>query len=178
LAGALTTGTAIYFFSAFLLQRPVDSTAERSQASSIKSEQNEKHEAVILAEALKKKPDHTPVLFRLAQISQESGNYPEAARHLKEILRHEPDNTDALLELGKVLFELGDVPGAIEQTQKILERRPSHADALYNLGAIYANLGNSKSARDYWGRLIASSPQSESAGRARTMLGKLPPKSL
>ena len=135
---------------------------------------NTKHEAIFLAEALKKKPDHTPVLMRMAQISEESGKPTEAARNLREVVQREPANIDARLELGKTLFESGDIQGAIEQTKAILERQPDHADALYNLGAIYGNVGNAELARDYWSRLIAAKPQTESAQRAKRMMAQLP----
>lgn len=135
---------------------------------------NKQHEAILLAEALKKKPDHTPVLMRMAQLSAESGKNTEAARNLREVVQREPANIDARLELGKALFETGDVQGAIEQTQAILERQPDHADALYNLGAIYGNVGNAELARDYWSRLIAAKPQTDSAQRAKRMMVQLP----
>ena len=135
---------------------------------------NKQHEAIFLAEALKKKPDHTPVLMRLAQLSAESGKNTEAARSLREVLQREPANMDARLELGKALFESGDVQGAIEQTKAILDRQPDHADALYNLGAIYGNVGNAELARDYWSRLIAAKPQTDSAQRAKRMMAQLP----
>jgi tetratricopeptide (TPR) repeat protein len=138
---------------------------------------NTRHEAIFLAEALKKKPDHTPVLLRMAQLSEESGKHTEAARNLREVLKREPANAEARLELGRTLFEAGDIQGAIEETKAILDRQPDHADALYNLGAIYGNLGNADLARQYWNRLIAEDPQTESAKRAKGMLGQLPPTS-
>ena len=134
---------------------------------------NKQHEAIFLAAALKK-PDHTPVLMRMAQLSAESGKNTEAARNLREVVQREPANIDARLELGKALFETGDVQGAIEQTKAILERQPDHADALYNLGAIYGNVGNAELARDYWSRLIAAKPQTDSAQRAKRMMAQLP----
>lgn len=135
---------------------------------------NKQHEAIFLAEALKKKPDHTPVLMRMAQLSEESGKHTEAARSLREVVQREPANMDARLELGKALFESGDIQGAIEQTKAILDRQPDYADALYNLGAIYGNVGNAQLARDYWNRLIAAKPQTESAQRAKRMMAQLP----
>jgi tetratricopeptide (TPR) repeat protein len=135
---------------------------------------DKQHEAIFLAEALKKKPDHTPVLMRMAQLSAESGKNTEAARNLREVVQREPANMDARLELGKALFETGDVQGALEQTKAILDRQPDHADALYNLGAIYGNVGNAELARDYWSRLIAAKPQTDSAQRAKRMVAQLP----
>jgi len=152
-------------------------TAEAPTAAT-ESKKEDKHEALMLAEVLKKKPDHTPVLMRLAQLAEGSGDRAEASKLLRTVVQNEPDNSEARLELGRVCFESGDVEGAIEHTRKILERRPRHADALYNLGAIYANIGNAKLAREYWNRAILADPNSESSGKARTMLTKLNSESL
>jgi tetratricopeptide (TPR) repeat protein len=170
---ALSSGLLVCYFGYKLgySYGPRDPVA-RSGAT-VQPQAPDSHERMFLAEALKKKPNHTPVLFRLAQISEKSGKHSEAAARLREILRFEPGNTDARLELGRVLFQTGDVQGAIEQTKWILDRHPDHADALYNLGAIYANLGNADHARRFWGRLLEAKPQSESAQRARTMLTQL-----
>lgn len=147
-----------------------DEAARRSAAASAKPD---KHEAIMLAEVLKRKPDHTPVLMRLAQLAEGSGDRAEAARLLRKVVENEPDNAEARLELGRLCFEAGDVQGAIEHTGKILERQPRHGDALYNLGAIYANIGNAKLARHYWNRAIQAGPGSESSAKARTMLARL-----
>lgn len=131
------------------------------------------HEAKMLEVELKRKPGHVPVLFRLAQLSEQSGHPQDAARYLREAVKQEPDNADALLELGKVLYDTGDIAGALDATRKVLDRQPDQADALYNLGALYANLGNSDLARRYWQRLVDASPQSESGQRAKESLDKL-----
>ncbi len=169
----LSSGLLIVYFAS----APGRGTASRQTATStvaaVQPRAPDQHEGLILTEALKKKPNHTPVLLRLAQIAEQSGKHAEAAARLREILAYEPANTDAHLELGRVLFQMGEVDGAIEQTKWILGRHPDHADALYNLGAIYANLGNQEFARQYWERLLNTNPQSESAQRARTMLTQL-----
>jgi len=151
-----------------------DHGATPAPAKEQSAEKDNGHEAKMLAEALRKKPQHAPVLFRMAQLSEEAGDYAKAAEHLREILRQEPANQEAQLELGKVLYQLGDVAGALEHTQAILKVSPDHPDALYNLGAIYGNLGNGRLAREHWNRLLAVSPQSESAVRARRLLSQLP----
>jgi tetratricopeptide (TPR) repeat protein len=126
-----------------------------------------------LQEHLQKKPGHTPILFRMAQLSREMGKTSEAAERLKEILRQEPDNLDARLELGRVLYELGDVAGAIEETERILAKNPQHVDALYNLGAIYANQNRNDLARQYWTQAVAGDPKSESGQNAQRGLQQL-----
>lgn len=131
------------------------------------------HEIKMLTAALKKKPEHTPLLIRLAQLSEEAGRKPEAAVYLRQVLRIEPDNSDALLELGKLQFDAGDVNGALENTKRILVKHPQHSDALYNIGALYGNLGDTTRAHEYWTRLIAAEPHSTSAVRARQMIHQL-----
>jgi tetratricopeptide (TPR) repeat protein len=136
-------------------------------------EADRRHEEIALTEALKKKPDHAPVLMRLAQISAETGDMEAAIRRLQAILAKEPDNADARLELGRALFLAGDTQGAIAETRRILDRDADHAEALFNLGAIYANLGDAAQATHYWNRLLAASPQADVAQTAKKMMLQL-----
>jgi tetratricopeptide (TPR) repeat protein len=131
------------------------------------------HETAVLDKALKKKPDHTPILLRLAKLKAKSGRRDEATGHLQEILRIEPNNLDARLELGKILFEEGNVQAAVEQNRAILQLDPDHPDALYNLGAIYGNLGQRELALQYWDRVRTAHPGSESGLRAQMSIRKL-----
>jgi tetratricopeptide (TPR) repeat protein len=174
LTGALLCGTTVVYICIRMMPREASATGAVPPSETRETTGDKQHEAVFLSEALKKKPDHAPVLMRLAQMSAQSGKHEDAIRYLKEILDREPANVDARLELGKSLFESGDVQGAVEQTKNILEKQPAHADALYNLGAIYANLGNTTLALEYWNRLLASNPKSESGQRARTLVAQLP----
>jgi tetratricopeptide (TPR) repeat protein len=177
----LATAPAIYYLGSRLISR----SSPASQASTkpanphgatvpdaIAAKEKE-HEVKMLKAALQRKPDHVPMLFRLAQLSQEAGKPAEAIGYLRQVVKQEPNNADALLELGKALFETGDIAGALQFTRKILEKQPDHPGALYNLGAVYANLGDSKAARQYWNRLIASHPKSENAQRAEKLMAQL-----
>jgi tetratricopeptide (TPR) repeat protein len=171
---ALIVG-ALVLYLGFRASSPKSGNNRATSADKSQSKPSgDPHEAMVLSEALKKKPEHTPVLLRLAQLSEQAGNQPEAAVHLREILKNEPDNPEARLELGRVLFQMGDVQAAIEQTQAILDHQPDHADALFNLGAIHANLGNARLARQYWNELLRTSPQKEIAQRAKSMMTQLP----
>ena len=171
---AVSVGFFLFYLGSNAVSRGKRKSANAKTAAPAKQpEVPNDHEAKMLAEELKRKPGHVPVLFRLAQLSEESGHPQDAARYLRDAVKQEPDNADARLELGKVLFETGDVGGAIEQTKKILDKEPNQADALYNLGALYANLGNSDLARQYWQRLVESSPDSESGKRAKESLTRL-----
>lgn len=135
--------------------------------------ENPDHELKALAMELQKKPGHTPVLMRMAQIERDKGKLEDAAQHLREAVNSEPANVDARLELGRVLYERGDIGGAIAETQKILEADPKHVDALYNLGAIYANLGDAPRARSYWTRAVEAGRNADGGKKAREALAKL-----
>ena len=151
--------------------------ARESASAPMKAPQQpatKEHDLKVLEAALTKKPGHTPVLMQMAQLEEGSGKLDQAVEHLREITKREPGNLEAKLELGRVLYQRGDIQGALDLTQDILKVQPNHADALYNLGAIYGNLGNARLAREYWGRLIANDPNSESGKRAKQMMAQLP----
>jgi cytochrome c-type biogenesis protein CcmH/NrfG len=131
------------------------------------------HELKALAMQLRKKPGHTPVLMRMAQLERESGKLNDAAGHLREAVKSEPSNLDARVELGRVLYEGGDVDGAIAETEKVLASNPGQVDALYNLGAIHANLGDSRQARAYWAKAVEADSAADSGRKAREALAKL-----
>jgi tetratricopeptide (TPR) repeat protein len=131
------------------------------------------HEAKVLVQALQKRPDHVPILLRLAKIESEAGHPQNALKRLQEAVQQDPLNLEAKLELGKLMFEMGNVEGAIRQNEEILKLDPGHADALYNLGAIYGNLGNKDRALSFWKRLLAADPQSESGRRAAQLMVEL-----
>jgi tetratricopeptide (TPR) repeat protein len=133
------------------------------------------HELKALEEELVKKPEHSPILFRMAQLAGELGKSADAIGYLRRLLKTEPGNTEARLELGRLLYANNDLEGAVAETKKILDSDPKQVDALYNLGAIYANLNNVETARSYWNRAVASDPVSDSGRRAKESLPKLGP---
>ena len=131
------------------------------------------HEEKMLTEALSKKPDHAPVLLRMAALAATQRQFEKAIGYLERALRSEPKNVEVRLEYGRILFESGRITEDIEQTQLILKDQPENADALYNLGAIYGNIGDREKAGKYWDQLISSKPESESGRRAKTLLAQL-----
>jgi len=131
------------------------------------------HELKALEQDLQKKPEHPPILFRMAQLSTELGKTADAISYLQRLLKVDGGNTEARLELGRLLYETNDVKGAMGETTKILEANPKQVDALYNLGAIYANLNQPAVARTFWNRAVASAPESDSGKRAAEGLQKL-----
>lgn len=132
-----------------------------------------RHEALALESQLQKKPEHVPILTRLAQLARENGKPAEAIPYLRKIIKLEPDNAEAHLELGRDLYETGDVTGALNETNQVLAADPKNADALYNLGAIYANSNKMEAAREYWKRAASSDPSSDSGRNAAESLRRI-----
>ena len=159
--------------SLFLLKVTDRSAAPASSRSAPVVANNPEHELKELAVQLQKKPGHTPVLLRMAQLEREKGALDDATGHLRQAIRSEPSSQDAHLELGRLLYERNDVTGAIAETERVLALNPTHVDALYNLGAIYANVGNRERARSYWSKAVAADPAADSARKARDGLMKL-----
>ena len=134
---------------------------------------NPEHELKELSVELEKKPGHSPILMRMAQLERDKGQLDDAAGHLREVVKDEPSNQAAHLELGRILYEKKDIGGAITETQKVLELNPKQVDALYNMGAIYANMGNARQARSYWSKAVEVNPAADSSKKAREALTKL-----
>jgi len=164
MAGVVVVGSPVVWFFTRLGPSPEPQPPPKSNLA---------HERSALEESLRKKPDHVPVLFRLAQIARESGQPAEAVRRLRQILAAEPANVEAQLELGRALFEQGSVPEAIQVTERLLDQQPGNVDALYNIGAIHGNLRNDELARRYWQKAVALSPGSESGRNASKGLEQL-----
>jgi len=162
--------------SAFLLKlnsvSETPAVAAKARPAPVPPE-NLEHELKELGVQLQKRPGHTPVLMRMAQIEREKGKLDDAATHLREVVHNEPENADAHLELGRNLYEKGDLNGGISETETVLKINPKQVDALYNLGAIYANLGNTERARLYWTRAVQADANAESGRKAREALTKI-----
>jgi len=135
--------------------------------------QSPTHERASLVEQLQKKPGHTPVLLRLAQLDREGGHPDDARKWLEQAVAADPANVEALLELGRVCYEAGDRDCAQRETRRILANQPNQVDALYNLGAMAANDGRTAEASDLWARAVHAAPESESGKKARDGLQAL-----
>ncbi len=170
-AVVVVTGTFLVVIIGLSKHR--QTTAQASTGNALDVPDVPDHELKALAVELKKKPGHTPILLRMAQLEEGKGKLDDAARHLAEVVKNEPANQEAHLSLGRILYEKGDVAGAISETDKVLAANPKQVDALYNLGAIYANVGNTDRARTYWTRAVSAGSDTDSGRKARDGLTKL-----
>ena len=149
--------------------------SEPKSASPVPQMLDKVHERKALAAELKKKPDHVPILLRLAELAREESKPAEAIQYLREALKVEPKNVEALLELGRALYESGDTDGALVETKRLVEIEPKNTDALYNLGAIYGNLNQPELARQYLTQAAKIAPESNGGKLARDALARLGP---
>jgi Flp pilus assembly protein TadD len=157
----------------FFLWKVASRAQQRAVPAKAVIKDTPEHELKELGVQLEKKPGHTPILMRIAQLERDQGKLDDAASRYREVVKNEPGNADAHLELGRVLYEKGDARGAIAETEKALASNPKQVDALYNLGAIYANIGDIEGARSYWRKAMDVDPKSESGKQARESLSKL-----
>lgn len=131
------------------------------------------HEKAFLAEQLRRRPKHTPILLRLAQMERADGDLAGARRHLEEAIAADGSQLDVRLELSLVCTEMGDVAEAEQQNQAVLRITPGQPDALYNLGAIAANRGDEQLARQYWMSAVAGGRSGDAAAKALAGIQKL-----
>ena len=164
----------------FFLLGGLDSFHSKSSHAPVKAvdtnrpaPQDPTHEKAALEEELKKKPDHAPILLRLAELARDAGQPRQAAEYLKKAVAADSKSLDARLELSRTLYEINDVEGALAETKRLLADRPNQIDALYNIGAIYANLGKADLARQYWTQAVAVDPNSDSGRKSADALAKI-----
>jgi len=164
----------------FFVLGGLDSFRSKSSTASTKAvdsnapaPQDPTHEKAALEEELKKKPDHAPILLRLAELARDAGQPKQAAEYLKQAAAADPKSLDARLELSRTLYEAGDIAGALAETKRLLADRPNQVDALYNIGAIYANQGKIDLARQYWTQAVAVDPNSDSGRKSAEALTKI-----
>lgn len=169
-AALISAGVAAVLASFLWLPRRPEA-APAQPAAGLPS--NPAHERAVLEQLLKRKPDHAPILLRLAQLDLESRQFETARRRLERLLQADPANLDALLELGRACFEMGDFDCAVKRTSQVLQSNPDHPDALYNLGAIYANRGRADQARRYWSHAAKVAPGTESGRKAAEALKQI-----
>lgn len=132
-----------------------------------------KHEKIFLAEQLKRNPNHTPILLRLAQMERSGGDLHAARKYLEQAVAADGNQVETRLELGLVCSELGDFAAAEEQNRAILRIDPAQTDALYNLGALSANRGDVAQARKLWNDAIRAGNSSDGAAKAKAALARL-----
>lgn len=146
---------------------------DAAETTPMAAPQSPAHERAALEELLRKKPDHGPIVLRLAQLDLAEGKPAEARIRLEAYLRKSPRDAAALLELGRACYETGDAECAMRSTSLAVEIEPRNPEALYNLGAIHANQGRAGLARGLWERAVQSGADSDGGQKAAAALRQL-----
>src|SRR5579859_2124692 len=95
------TGLGSYAMLRVLSRPDTPAAAPASHQAAMPPAPNLDHELKELGVQLKRKPGHTPVLMRMAQIEREKGKLDDSTAHLREVIKNEPENAGAHLELGR-----------------------------------------------------------------------------
>ncbi len=107
-----------------------------------------------LDEGLKKKPDHPPILLRLAELARDAKQREQAADSTNRDARLEFSRFNvahALVRAASPLLAtpIFSTPVTGTDVEGALADHPNQIDALYNIRAIHANLGKIDLARQY-----------------------------
>jgi Flp pilus assembly protein TadD len=84
-----------------------------------------------------------------------------------------PKNVMVMLDLSLAYYDSQQVDKAEEITKKALSIEAGNSTAMYNLGAIYAATERKAEAKKIWQKLIAQSPDSKDAQRAKELMKEL-----
>src|SRR6516164_6725963 len=77
---------------AVFLWQVASGTQERAVQPKAVVKDNPQHELKELGVQLQKKPGHTPILMRIAQLEHDQGKLEDATGHLREVVNNEPNN--------------------------------------------------------------------------------------
>ncbi len=126
-----------------------------------------------LVAALASVPSWREARLALAALHQTAGRSQEAVRVLAAHVDQSPTDTDALALLAEALLAAGRDGDARLAIQRVRRVEPDHPTGLWLDGRLLAEQGRAREARSRWGRLIATSPGSAPASRARDALAAL-----
>ncbi|HEY7509297.1 MAG TPA: tetratricopeptide repeat protein [Vicinamibacteria bacterium] len=90
---------------------------------------------------LEKYPGDFVAHLNLGAVLEQSGRWPEAARHYEAALRQRPRSAPLLNNLGALRQAMGDPDEARRLFREAVHAQPDHASARYNLGNALAAAG-------------------------------------
>lgn len=116
-------------------------------------------------------------LLAMGSLSEESGDYQQAAEYYEQAIQADPTCADAWNNKGNCLYELGERTAAVSCLQRTLELDPDHPYALLNLSRFCLDSGDLSRARQFAERAIRSDPRNDLAwnnrGAALYRLGQI-----
>jgi len=119
-------------------------------------------------------PENVRAAIELGNRLYDAGRYADAVPYYEQALALEPRNISVSTDLATALWYAGRVDAALAQFEKSLAIDSGHPQTLYNLGIVRRDgKADLDGAMEAWEALIARSPATAEAGRARTLVGQL-----
>lgn len=116
-------------------------------------------------------PENTAAAIQLGNLLYDAGRYGDAVPYYRQALVRDMKNVNVSTDLGTALFYSGNPDEALKQYEVSLTIEPRHEPTLFNIGIVRLEGKNDVvGAIDAWRRLIAGSPTSEHASKARQRL--------
>ncbi len=116
-------------------------------------------------------PKNAVAATQLANLLYDAGRYAEAVPYYQQALAVQPANANVSTDLGTALFYSGRPDEALAAYDASLKIDPSHVQTLFNIGVVrLEGKKDPKGAVKAWERLIAISPSSPDAAKARGRL--------
>jgi predicted Zn-dependent protease len=116
--------------------------------------------AAPLLDQLKKDPNNSALLGKVAALYLSAHQFKQAANYYGKVLDTDPKNVPVRTMLAVTLYSDGDVDGALNQLNTCLTYNPKDADSLFDLGMI--RMQGKKDARGAlaaWKQLLKTNPQ-------------------
>lgn len=122
-----------------------------------------------LEATVKKFPNNTEALLKLAELFYLVRQYENAITHINKALKIDENIANAYFLKGCVFKEMGDTNKAISSMQTAIEQDNKFFDAFYDVGLLYASRKNPL-AFEYFNNALRLRPSSESAVFAKAKL--------
>jgi tetratricopeptide (TPR) repeat protein len=132
-----------------------------------------------LEQAVQENPGDPRALLELANVLQDTRDFPRAIGFYKEYLELDPDNPDARVDMGICYFELArtdSVHGAtfyaaaIQEMETAFEQHPHHQHAAFNLAIVHLHFGTLDESNRWLRRAIEVDESSDLGVRAKGLL--------
>ncbi|MBL7959581.1 tetratricopeptide repeat protein [bacterium] len=127
----------------------------------------------LLKDQLLKNPNDLEHLIQLGNLLYDSGDFKNAIEPYGKALAINSSNNDVRNDYAVCFFNSGNAEQAIKELNTILVSDEKNITATFNMGIIHSNIGKMELARSYFLKVIKLQPNSEFAGKAKSMLGSL-----
>jgi len=129
--------------------------------------------------AVQENPGDPQALLKLANVLQDTRDFPRAIGYYKKYLEIKTDNPDARVDMGICYFELaradtihggGFYEAAIKEMETVFEQHPHHQHAAFNLGIVYLSFGDLDASNRWFQRAVEVDESSDLGLRAKRLL--------